>query len=148
MSSFCCRRSYHRVEDCFIKKQKVVCGEKIFRGCKEAGGVFYVLKRIIKISAVNLKLSLQDRFEVVKKNRLCLICFDLSHLANDCKSRFRCHRNQKHYSMLYFEFKIPFQPSKNSNSDDNSGSLRTSEKSALSCFHAGEKNLCCYCQLS
>ncbi len=82
--------------------------------------------------------SPQDRYEVVKKNRLCLICFDSRHGISDCKSKFVCNCDSRHSSLLHFEFKKSYAdksaPSeKSSSSAQNSLESRSVEKQSYSC---------------
>lgn len=50
-----------------------------------------------------LKLSVQSRFDFVKENKLCLLCFSPSHLVRNCRSRVKCDQCQySHHGMLHF----------------------------------------------
>ncbi|KAK7603948.1 hypothetical protein V9T40_004221 [Parthenolecanium corni] len=83
--------------------------------------------------------SPQDRYKIVKKKRLCLICFDSRHGISDCKSKFVCNCGSHHSSLLHFEFKKSYAdesaPSeKSSSSAQNSSELRSVEKQSYSCL--------------
>lgn len=47
-------------------------------------------------------LSVQDRYNFVRKPHLCLNCFGISHSVKDCKSNNTCfHCKGKHHSLLH-----------------------------------------------
>ena len=50
-----------------------------------------------------LKLSRDEKFEVVRKKRLCLNCFRMFHQAIDCRSS-KCRKcNRKHHTLLHID---------------------------------------------
>ncbi|KAK7582689.1 hypothetical protein V9T40_014134 [Parthenolecanium corni] len=83
--------------------------------------------------------SPQDRYEIVKKNQLCLICFESRHGISDCKSKFVCNCGSRHSSLLHFEFKKSYAdksvPSeKSSSSAQNSSESRSVKKQSYLCL--------------
>ncbi len=52
-----------------------------------------------------------ERFELIKKNRLCINCFGRNHKTNQCRSRTCKTCNQKHHTMLHMEKPAPQQGS-------------------------------------
>jgi len=47
----------------------------------------------------------QARFDIVKKNRLCLGCFSPEHSSAQCNSKYHCLCGKNHHALLHFKFK-------------------------------------------
>ncbi|CAK9799110.1 hypothetical protein ANTPLA_LOCUS1901 [Anthophora plagiata] len=49
-----------------------------------------------------LQASVRDRYEMIKRNKLCLNCFRSNHMVSNCQSNGCKKCNQKHYTLLHF----------------------------------------------
>ncbi|XP_036346634.1 uncharacterized protein LOC118755949, partial [Rhagoletis pomonella] len=76
------------------------------------------------------KLSVRDKYKVVRENQLCENCFSFSHLRSDCSSQNTCavcHRN--HHSLLHVTtHNDQSQQEKNVSQASNRQTLRRSRK--------------------
>ncbi|XP_053698889.1 uncharacterized protein LOC128745843 [Sabethes cyaneus] len=67
--------------------------------CIFCGGAFHSAFRCFKF----LKMKVSERFDVVRRNKLCLNCLTAGHQAKSCQKG-RCHHcQQKHHSLLHTE---------------------------------------------
>ena len=101
-------------------------------------------------------LSPHRRFDLIKENHLCLVCFSKDHSALKCNSRFKCKCGKPHHYLLHFEFKSPSSSSSSNGSkedssrnNDSSGSNGNSKKenegpntkSSMSCHRENQDKI-------
>lgn len=91
------------------------------------------------------KLKPQRRYDVVKENKMCLICFSVEHNANECiNPKFKCRCGKPHNYMLHFEFKEQDNEKsehKSSKDDNDSDSSKKQTKTSFACQSIGVKKL-------
>ncbi|XP_059058272.1 uncharacterized protein LOC131851744 [Achroia grisella] len=58
-----------------------------------------------------ISLSVKSRFDFVKENRLCLLCFSNNHTLKQCRATYRCEAcNYSHHTLLHFDKPKPEAP--------------------------------------